>query len=49
MFNSKNFGSLHSPYHAKDIIFFPVTKANSNYSEKMVKKWGLAPISAQSE
>jgi len=22
MFNSKNFGSLHSPYHAKNIIFF---------------------------
>ena len=46
MFISNNFGSLHSPYHTKNIIFFRVTKANSSYSEKMVKKWGLAPISA---
>jgi len=41
MFNSKNFSSLHSLYDAKDIMFFCATKPNSNYSEKMVKKWGL--------
>jgi hypothetical protein len=49
MFNSKNFGSLHDPYHTKDIMFFRVTKPNSSYSEKMVpgpkKKWCQAPIS----
>ena len=28
MFISNNFGSLHSPYHAKNIIFFHATKPN---------------------
>ncbi len=36
MFNIKNFGSLHDPYYAKNIIFFRITKPNSSYSEKMV-------------
>ncbi len=34
MFNSKNFGSLHSPYHATDIIFFLVTKPNNFHRKK---------------
>ena len=43
MFNSKNFGSLHSPYYVKDIIFIRVTKPNSNYSEKMAEKMVPGP------